>query len=256
MTAHELPYALDRSILIRAPRATVFSFFTDSSRWAAWWGAGSTIDPVVGGKVYIRHPNGVEAGGEVVEIAAPDRIVFSYGFATGTPMPLGASRVTISCETEAGSTRVRLHHALADAAARDEHVQGWRYQLSLFANVVAGIVNGGAAEKVDAWFAAWAEPDAAAREALLAEAAMPGVQFRDQFSCVDGMGELLPHIAAAQRFMPGMRLVREGAVRHCQGTVLANWTAVASDGKPRGRGTNVFHMGADGRIESATGLRE
>jgi len=254
MTAQDLPHTLDRSIVIRAPRATVFSFFTDSSRWASWWGAGSTIDPVVGGKVYIRHPNGIEAGGDVLEIAPPDRIVFSYGFASGVPMPLGASRVTITCETEAGATRVRLRHALADAAARDEHVQGWRYQLSLFANVVAGVVNGGAAEKVDTWFAAWAEPDASAREAMLAMAAVPGVQFRDRYSCVDGMSELLPHIAAAQRFMPGMRLTREGDVRHCQGTVLADWAAVAADGQPRGRGTNVFSMAADGRIESATGL--
>jgi len=254
MTAPDLPHTLDRSILIRAPRATVFSFFTDSSRWAAWWGTGSTIDPVVGGTVHIRYPNGIEAGGAVLEIEAPDRIVFSYGFASGTPMPLGASRVRITCEDEAGATRVRLHHALADAAARDEHVQGWRYQLSVFANVVAGVVNGGVAGKVDTWFAAWAEPDAAAREAMLASVAVPGVQFRDQYSCVDGMQELLPHIAAAQKFMPGLRLERDGDVRHCQGIVLANWTAVGADGQPRGRGTNVFSMDADGRIESATGL--
>ncbi len=254
MTAAPLPFALDRSILIGAPRATVFSFFTDSSRWATWWGAGSTIDPVVGGQVYIRHPNGIEAGGTVLEIEAPRRIVFSYGFASGVPMPLGASRVTISCESEAGATRVTLHHALATEAARDEHIQGWRYQLSLFANVVAGVVHSGAADKVDTWFAAWAEPDAAAREAMLSDVAVSEVQFRDQYSCVDGMAELLPHIAAAQRFMPGLRLKRDGDVRHCQGTVVANWTAVASDGTPRGRGTNVFQMSPDGRISAAVGL--
>ncbi len=254
MTPDALPHHLDRSILIRAPRATVFSFFTDSARWASWWGAGSTIDPAVGGTVHIRHPNGIESGGEVLEVAAPDRIVFSYGFASGTPMPLGASRVTITCADEDGATRVRLHHAFADAAPRDEHVQGWRFQFSLFANAVAAIVHAGAADKVDTWFAAWAEPDGAARESMLAGVAVPGVVFRDQFSCVEGMSELLPHITAAQRFMPGLRLRRDGGVRHCQGTVLADWTAVAADGQPRGRGTNVFHMGADGRIESATGL--
>lgn len=254
MTIDLLPHQLYRSLAIRAPRAIVFSFFTDSTRWASWWGAGSTIDPVEGGKVYIRHPNGIEAGGEVLEIVAPDRIVFSYGFASGTPMPMGASRVTMTFEEEGAATRVHLHHAFADVPARDEHVQGWRYQLSLFANVVSGVVQAGAAGKVDSWFAAWAEPDAAAREAMLASAAVPAIQFRDQYSCVDGMSELLPHIEAAQRFMPGLRLQRDGDVRHCQGTVLANWTAVGADGQPRGRGTNVFTMGADGRIEAATGL--
>jgi hypothetical protein len=54
-------------------------------------------------------------------------------------------------------------HAFADAAVRDHHVQGWRYQLSLFANVVADEVYGGASDLVDAWFRAWSEPDGAVR---------------------------------------------------------------------------------------------
>jgi uncharacterized protein YndB with AHSA1/START domain len=254
MTDPNFPHRLDRSILIHAPRETVFSFLTDSSRWAKWWGAGSTIDPQVGGKVYIRHPNGIEAGGRILAIAPPERVVFSYGFNSGVPMPLEASRVTMSFDDEKGSTWVKLHHEFAETAVRDEHVQGWRFQLSLFANVVAGLVNGAAAEKVDTWFAAWAEPDAATREAMLTSVAAPSVQFRDQFSCLDGMVDVLPHIAAAQRFMPGMRLTRTGDVRHCQGTVLADWTAAGPDGKAMGKGTNVFQMGPDGKIQSATGL--
>lgn len=50
-----LPYRLDRTITIQAPRETVFRYFTESARWAAWWGAGSTIDPRPGGRMYIRH---------------------------------------------------------------------------------------------------------------------------------------------------------------------------------------------------------
>ncbi len=45
-----LPYSMDRSILIQADADTVFSFFTDSARWAVWWGAGSTIEPRVGSR--------------------------------------------------------------------------------------------------------------------------------------------------------------------------------------------------------------
>ena len=40
-----LPHSLDRTIVIRARRETVFRYFTDSLRWAKWWGAGSMIDP-------------------------------------------------------------------------------------------------------------------------------------------------------------------------------------------------------------------
>ena len=36
-------------VRIEADRETVFRYFTDSGRWAAWWGAGSTIDPRPGG---------------------------------------------------------------------------------------------------------------------------------------------------------------------------------------------------------------
>ena len=90
-----LPHRLDRTVVIHASPETVFRFFTDSARWATWWGAGSTIDPRPGGKVYIRHPGAVEVLGEVLEIRPPERIAFTYGFASGKPMPPGASRVTI-----------------------------------------------------------------------------------------------------------------------------------------------------------------
>jgi len=43
-------------------------------------------------------------------------------------------------------------------------------------------------------------------------------------------------------------------VRHCQGSVLADWMAVGSDGKERMSGTSVFVFGPDGRIETVTGF--
>jgi uncharacterized protein YndB with AHSA1/START domain len=249
-----LPYQLDRTVVIRAARSTVFRFFTDAARWAVWWGSGSTIDARPGGRLYIRHPNGVEVSGEVVEVAPPERIVFTYGYTSGAPIGPGASRVTIRLETSGNGTRLHLSHELPDSALRDAHVQGWRYQLSLFGNVVADEVNAGASGAVDGWFTAWAEPDAAARTRALTAIATPDVRFRDRFSLVDGLDDLIPHIGAAQRFMPGIRLRRDGAVRHCQGTVLADWVAEGADGQERGRGTNVFGLSADGRIESVTGF--
>jgi len=247
-------HSLDRTIVIEAPRDLVFRYFTDNTRWAAWWGPGSTIDPRPGGPVFIRHPGGVEASGNVVEAQPPERIVFTYGFNSGKPIPPGASRVTIALEPAARGTRLRLHHDFAEVAVRDEHVQGWRYQLSLFANVVADELHKNAARLVDTWFACWSEADEGQRRTALGAIASAGVRMRDRFSSVEGLDELMPHIGAAQRFMPGMRLARSGDARHCQGTVLADWTAAGPDGQPRGRGTNVFVLGADGLIESVTGF--
>ena len=249
-----LTHQLERAILINAPRDVVFRFFTDSARWAAWWGAGSTIDARPGGKVAIRYPNGVEAAGEVIDVTEPDRISFTFGYATGKPMPAGASRVTINLEPAAEGTRVRLQHQFADQAALDQHVQGWRFQLSVFANVVANERHAEAGRIARDWFAAWTETDAAARRQVLAGLASERVRLHDKFSCVEGIDDLSAHIAGAQRFMPGVVMTATGEVRHCQGTALVDWTAAGPKGEPLGSGTNVFVFGPDGRLESVTGF--
>ena len=249
-----MPHQLARTIVINAPRDTVFSYFTDTERWARWWGQGSTIDAQAGGVVRICHPGGVQVTGEILEIDPPSRLVFTYGYASGTPMPPGASVVTIQLENDRQGTRLNLRHVFADENVRDEMAQGWRFQLSLFGNLVANDLHAGASSSVDGWFAAWSEPDIAKREALLDRLATEDVRFRDRFSLIDGMSDLRPHLAAVHKFMPGMRLEREGDIRHCQGTVLADWIARAADGSERGRGTNIFALGYHGRIEAVTGF--
>ena len=104
MTA--LSHRLDRSLVIQATPAIVFSFLTETPRWASWWGAGSEIDARPGGRMKIVYPGGREATGEVVEVVAPERIVFTYGYADGEMIPPGGSRVTI--ELEAGHDSVVL----------------------------------------------------------------------------------------------------------------------------------------------------
>ena len=249
-----LAHRLDRTIVINAPREAVFRYFSESSHWSKWWGAGSTIDSRPGGKIYIRYPEGTEVAGEVLEVKPPERIVFTYGYVSGNPIAVGSSRVTIQLAAERGATRLTLTHELEAAAARDQHVQGWRYQLSLFSNVVADEINAGAGAAVDAWFDSWAEPDAGTREKTLGRIASAELRFHDRYSNISGLAELFPHIAAAQHFMPGMRMKRSGDVRHCQGTVLADFTLAGPDGVARGSGTNVFVFGPAGQIESATGF--
>jgi uncharacterized protein YndB with AHSA1/START domain len=253
MTDPALPHVLDRTLTIRARPATVFAYFTDSGRWAAWWGEGSTIEPRPGGEVRIRYPNGIEAGGRVLAIEPPERIVFSFGYASGEPMPLGASRVTIELAAVDAGTRLALRHELADATLRDQHVQGWRYQLALFANAVADAQLAGLDATIDAWFALWSEPDAGRRAEILDAVVTPQVRMRDRWSAVDGRDDLAAHLEAIQRFAPGARAERTGAVRHCQSTAIADWRARRGE-TPMGGGTNVFRLDADGRIEEVVGL--
>jgi uncharacterized protein YndB with AHSA1/START domain len=249
-----LEYKLDRTVDIPAPRETVFRYFTDSARWAKWWGAGSTIEPQPGGKVYIRHPGGKEVVGEVIEIAPPDRIIFTWGNATGAPIPPGGSRITIWLEPIGKATRLHLTHEFADGSVRDEHVQGWRFQLALFANVVADEFFADATSLVDAWYRAWTITDDESRDAEFLRIAASDVRFRDRFASLDTVADLSAHVGAAQRFMPGAGLRRSGEIQHCQGMILVDWVSTSPEGKEIMSGSSVLQLGPDGRIHSATGL--
>jgi uncharacterized protein YndB with AHSA1/START domain len=243
-------YRLDRSVVVHAEPKTVFRFFQDSERWASWWGAGSTIDAHPGGRVLIRHADGVDVVGAVLEVDAPERIVFSYGFLDRKAAPTGDSRVTIGLEPLGQSTRLQLTHEFNDAAARDEHVQGWRFQLSIFANVVANEVHADVAQAIDGWFNAWSVLDPNARREAFARVSSIDVGLRDRFSLIDGLDDLVAHSAAYQRFFPGLRFERRGDIRHCQGVVLADWVAHADEGTARLNGTCCFTFNTDNHIEA------
>jgi uncharacterized protein YndB with AHSA1/START domain len=251
-----MKHSLQRTVRIRASRETVFRFFTDPARWARWWGEGSSIDARPGGAVVVRYPGGIEASGEVIESEPPERLVFTYGYASGNPIPPGASRVSIRLFDEGGATRLELTHEFDDPAVRDQHVQGCRFQLSLFANAVAAEAFAGVEAVADQWFAAWIEPDPAARRAAFEAIADPAVTFRDRYSALERIDDLVEHAGAAQRFVPGVRLARRGEVRQCQGMAIVSWAASGPDGTERGRGHNVFEFGGDGRVIAVTGFAE
>jgi hypothetical protein len=196
----------------------------------------------------------VEVLGEVLELQVPERLTFTYGYATGKPIPPGSSRVIIALQEDSVGTRLSLTHEFAEATVRDQHVQGWRYQLSLFGNVVANEAHAGASDLVDAWYALWNEPDDSKRDREISRVTAPAIRFRDRFGLLDGHADLTAHIGASLRFMPGFHLQRKSKVRHCQGTVLADWVVVGSDGKEAMTGTSVFQLGASGLIEAVTGV--
>ncbi len=245
-----MDHRLERRVIIRAPRETVFAFFLESERFARWWGEGSEIDPRPGGRVLICYPGGTRAGGEVLEIDAPNSIKFSFGYESGEPIGAGASQVSISLSDHHGGTLVQLEHCFDDSAARDAHVAGWRYQLSVFANVVTAELASGFQEKVDAWFAAWAERDSTRRARQLAVCCSDEFSFRDAYGCILGIEDLNAHIDAVQQHMPDTSMTRQGDIRFCQGTAVVDWKSAASGAS----GTNVCEMAANGRIEAVTGF--
>lgn len=248
-----LPLSLDRDVVIAARRDTVFRFFTDSERWARWWGAGSRVDARPGGEAVIVYPGGSTARG-VVELVEPvERFVFTFGYdRPGAPIAPGGSRVTITLTEEAGGTRVRLRHDVATAELRDQHVAGWRYQMGVFADVVTTEVAANLTATVDRYFSAWSERDATARRAVLDDVCAAAVVYRDRFGHTHGRDDLDGHIAAAQLHLPS-QLVRDGEPRATLAMALVDWAATA-EGKPAARGTSLVELDADGKIARVTGF--
>jgi len=250
-----LPHRLTRRVLINAERETVFRFFTDSTLFAAWWGAGSTIDAHPGGRVQIRYPNAVMASGVVESVSPPEQIVFTYGYEdTVRGIAPGSTRVTVTLATTPQGTELTLTHEFGTATQRDQHDPGWRFQLSVFANVAARAQHSRTVELLDRWFAAWNETRAPERLQQLSDIAEPQVRFQDGFAALQGVDELADHIRAAQMHGAGTLIGREGAPRECQGTILVDWMLRSPEGQPRGRGTNFVALSPAGRISAVIGF--
>jgi uncharacterized protein YndB with AHSA1/START domain len=250
-----LPHRLTRSVQINAERATVFRFFSETALFAKWWGAGSSIDPRPGGALLIRYPNAVVASGTVEGVVPGESIVFTYGYEGARHgLPPGASRVTVLLQDAPGGTTVQLHHDFGDPGLRDLHDGGWRFQLSLFANVAALEQHALAARCVDQWFEAWNATNAQERRTRLEQLVEPGVRFHDRYAAIAGIADLESHIAAAHQHMPGVRLERSGEPRQCQGTVLVEWIGTGSDGRELARGTNYVQFSPRARIAEVIGF--
>jgi uncharacterized protein YndB with AHSA1/START domain len=246
--------SIERSIVIRAQPATVWRFFSDTEHFARWWGEGSTIAAHVGGAVLIRYPGGSTASGQVLAIDPPRSIVFSFGYDDPSkPLRPGQSKVFVTLHEHPGGTRLELRHELPSRDLADMHLPGWYYQLAIFAKLAHDEQHREREAIVDAWFSAWNTDGVEARSHALARAVADEVEFVDAFACVQGRDELLAHLVAIARHMPGVALVRKGPVRYAQGTALADWEARRGDVAMMA-GTNVFDLGADGRIVRAVGI--
>jgi len=134
------PPVLEVSVHVAAPPETVFPYFTDPGRYAQWMGRDADLHPVPGGTYRVWMREGVEAVGQFLEIDPPHRVVFTWGWVDGPPVPPGSTRVVVTFVPEAGGTRIVLrHHGLPDDDQRQQHTGGWEMYLGRLAARLAGI---------------------------------------------------------------------------------------------------------------------
>ncbi|MBN1091216.1 nuclear transport factor 2 family protein [Blastococcus sp. TML/M2B] len=111
-----------------------------------------------------------------------------------------------------------------------------------------------APDAVAAYGAAWVEPDATARLALLEQAWATDAVYSDPLAHVAGRAALADHIGQFQAAMPGGRIaVTSEPVRH-HDSAFFRWSLTDADGAVVMTGFDVVQLDPAGRIARLTGF--
>jgi uncharacterized protein YndB with AHSA1/START domain len=130
---------LEREIVIEATPDTIWPFLTDPARHVEWMGTTADLDPRPGGTYRVLVQGQHPAVGEFVEVVAPARVVFTFGWEQqGNPITPGSTTVEITLQPEGDKTRLRLvHRGLPDEGV-EMHGHGWSHYVGRLAVAAAG----------------------------------------------------------------------------------------------------------------------
>jgi uncharacterized protein YndB with AHSA1/START domain len=138
----EVATAVEREVRIAARPETVFEFFVDPQKMCEWKGRKADLDPRPGGTYRVEINDQAIARGEFVEIEAPSRVVFTWGWegqqSGEHAVPPGSSRVEVDLIPDGDGTLVRLRHLDLPEQSREIHGQGWDLYLGRLSKAAAG----------------------------------------------------------------------------------------------------------------------
>ena len=125
-------------IRIAAPAEVVWAHLTTAAGLVRWVGPDAAADPIPGGDLRWKHPNGATVVGRFVELVPYRRIVFTYGWEDGRMgVPPESTTVEIDLVEQADATTLRLvHHGLPPEAVED-HERGWAFFLGALRDTLA-----------------------------------------------------------------------------------------------------------------------
>ena len=126
--------SLEREVTIAASPETVWEFLVDPVKAARWMGQQWVSDVRPGGAYRCDVIPGHTAVGEFVEIDAPHRLVYTWGWEPGeagpNPVPSGSSTVEIELVPDGDRTLLRFtHRDLPTDEAAESHGHGWDHYL-------------------------------------------------------------------------------------------------------------------------------
>ena len=123
---------------IAARPSDVYSYLTDSVRWAQWQGDTAKIEAVPGGVFRMVMANGATAEGRFVQLVPGVRVVFTWGWHGSPTLPPGSSTVEIELAPDGDGTLLRLSHRGLPREDRAIHAVGWDHYLPRLAISAAG----------------------------------------------------------------------------------------------------------------------
>jgi uncharacterized protein YndB with AHSA1/START domain len=137
---------VEREFEIAARPETVWPLLVDERKVARWMGVDAAFQARPGGRYRVEVIPGHTALGEFLEIDPPRRLVFSWGWESGKPIPPGSSTVEFELVPRGEGTLVRFRHSGLAPAAALTHSRGWDHYLPRL-----GIAATGADPGTDPW---------------------------------------------------------------------------------------------------------
>lgn len=126
-------------LMIAAPPGRVFAYLIDPDLLTAWLGLSARLDPVAGGEFRFEIAPGEWCSGSYLEVSAPKRVVFTWGWESGRiAVPPGSTTVEIDLHPEGDGTRLVLVHSGLAGDAWSLHADGWPRFLQRLGRVVLG----------------------------------------------------------------------------------------------------------------------
>jgi uncharacterized protein YndB with AHSA1/START domain len=132
-----------RKLEIAASPETVWEFLVDPGKATRWMGQTADFDARPGGLYRVEVIPDNVARGEFVELDAPRRLVFTWGWEPGektmSSVAPGTSTIEIELVPSGAGTTLRFSHTgLPSEEAAQSHAHGWDHYLARLVTVAAG----------------------------------------------------------------------------------------------------------------------
>jgi uncharacterized protein YndB with AHSA1/START domain len=131
---------VEREIKVNAAPETVFSYLVEEAKLRRWMSMGGRWAPRPGEAFRLEMNKEDVAAGKYVEVKAPSRVVFTWGWEGDDAITKpGSSTVEITLTPDGAGTIVKLvHRDLPTPESAESHAHGWEHYLQRLSVAATG----------------------------------------------------------------------------------------------------------------------